>query len=94
MMSFEKRLARLEAARNIRLANPHTCVIFDGDIARVDAGCQRYERARRPDEALDDFGRRIMDEAGRFGGRVSSMTQAKYDKTYLGQASMSLKVID
>jgi hypothetical protein len=38
MMSFEKRLARLEAARNMRLANRKTCVIFDGDIARVDAG--------------------------------------------------------
>jgi hypothetical protein len=40
----------------------------------------RYERARRPDEGSDDFERRIMDEAGRFGGRVSSMTQAKFDE--------------
>ena len=80
MTPFERRLRRLEAARNIRFANRHTCVIFDGDIARVDAGSLRYERARRPDEASDDFERRIMDEAGRFGGRVSSMTQAKFDE--------------
>jgi hypothetical protein len=80
MTPFEKRLARLEAARNIRFANRHTCVIFDGDIARVHAGSQRYERARRADEAHDDFERRIMDEGRRFGGSVSSMTQAKFDE--------------
>jgi hypothetical protein len=72
MMPFEKRLARLETARNIRLANRHTCVIFDGDIARVDAGSHRYERARRPDETSDDFERRIMDEAGHGGPRAWS----------------------
>jgi hypothetical protein len=79
MTPFERRLRRLEAARNIRFANRHTCVIFDGDIARVDAGSLRYERARRADEAQDDFERRIMD-GGRFGGHVSSMTQAKFDE--------------
>jgi hypothetical protein len=80
MAHIDKRLARLEAANNIRLANRNAFVIFDGDIARVDTGSLRYERARRPDEAQDDFERRIMDEAGRFGGRVSSMTQAKFDE--------------
>jgi hypothetical protein len=80
MNRFERRLLALEKSYAVRAIACDVFVVFGLDEARVDAGSHRYERTRQADEAPDDFERRVMDEAGRFGGRVSSMTQAKFDE--------------
>jgi hypothetical protein len=46
MMPFEKRLARLEAARNMRFQGRQVGVIFDADEADNEARRKREESAR------------------------------------------------
>ena len=55
MTPFERRLSRLEAARNIRFQGRRVGVIFDADEADIDAGSLRYKRTREVDESPDDF---------------------------------------
>jgi hypothetical protein len=80
MTPFEKRLARLEAARNIRFQGRRVGVIFDADEADIDAGSLRYKRTRDVDETPADFKRRIMIEAGKLGSQLIAMTRQEFNE--------------
>jgi hypothetical protein len=80
MNLFERRLLALEKPHTTRFLAREVFVVFGADEARVDAGSHRYERARRADEAPDDFQHRVMIEAGKFGSRLICMTQVEYDE--------------
>jgi hypothetical protein len=80
MTPFEKRLARLEAARNIRFQGRRVGVIFDADEADIDAGSLRYKRTREADESPDEFQHRIMAEAAKHGSKVIAMTREEFNE--------------
>jgi hypothetical protein len=55
MMPFEKRLAHLETAGNMRFQGRQVGVIFDADEADIDASFLRYKRTREASETPDEF---------------------------------------
>jgi hypothetical protein len=80
MMPFEKRLARLEAARNMRFQGRQVGVIFDTDEADIDAGSLRYKRTREANETPDEFQHRVTVEASKLGSKLVTMTRQRFDE--------------
>jgi hypothetical protein len=65
MMPFEKRLAHLETAGNMRFQGRQVGVIFDADEADIDASFLRYKRTREASETPDEFQHRVASTMSR-----------------------------
>jgi hypothetical protein len=80
MMPFEKRLSRLEAARNLRFQGRQVGVIFDADEADIHAGSVRYKRTREASETPDEFQHRVTVETSKRGSKLVTMTRQRFDE--------------
>jgi hypothetical protein len=79
-MPFEKRLARLEAARNMRFQGRQVGVIFDADEADIHAGSVCYKRTREASETRDEFQHRVTVDASKLGSKLITMTRQRFDE--------------
>jgi hypothetical protein len=80
MMPFEKRLARLEATRNMRFQSRKVCMIFDADEADIHADSLSFKRTREANETPDEFQHRVTVEASKLGSKLIIMTRQRFDE--------------
>jgi hypothetical protein len=80
MMPFEKRLARLEAARNMRFQGRKASVIFDADEADIHADSFSIKRTREANETPDEFQHRVTVEASKLGSKLVIMTRQRFNE--------------
>jgi hypothetical protein len=80
MMPFEKRLARLEAARNMRFLGRKVSMIFDADEADIHADSHSFKRTREANETPEEFQHRVTVEASKFGSKLIIMTRQRFDE--------------
>jgi hypothetical protein len=79
MTPFERRLTRLEAARNMRFQGRKVSVIFDADEADIHAGSVCYKRTREANET-HEFQHRVTAEASKLGSKLVTMTRQRFDE--------------